>query len=200
MYGQKLSFPFPAACEHVPDASDYEHLRRKLAQKSAELLEDQDIVFINSSLTASYVIEYLENKHITIVTNNLAVSLRHRPPYVTVIYTGGQGIDGTDSMTGVYAIDLLNKITADKCILGVRGISESVGITSSVLEQTFVNQQMINQTKGEVIVVADNRKVGNSDRFFSADIHKINTLVTDINADPAELAHLREKGLRILCV
>lgn len=171
---------------------------RALARRAAALIEDNDVVFINSSLTASYVLEYLEDKRVSVVTNNTATLARRKEENTTLIITGGQLVPGRASLTGIYATNALAKTIAQKCILGVRGISAAEGITSSVLEETYVNQTMIQQTRGSVIVVADARKIGRSDSFVSGDLSQISTLITDASAPAADLQQLEERGIEII--
>ena len=192
--------------ERLPDSlssagSDpYEPIQRSIAKAAAALIDENDIVFINSSITASYVIEYMDAKRVSVVSNNTLILTRRRSPDTTLILTGGQVTAERTSMTGLYANSVLSKTVASKCILGVRGISAAEGITSSVLEETYVNQTMVSQTRGPVIVVADHRKIGKLDSFLTCGIDRISTLITDRKADSRELNALREKGVEIIIV
>lgn len=182
----------------LPSAEpSWEAIRRTIAKAAADLIENDDIVLINSSITASYVLEYLENKHVTIVTNNIYSLVRQRMPNTTLIITGGQAGDGKASLTGPYTTDALSNIIANKCILGVRGIHATEGITSQVLEESYINQLMIRQTNGKVIIVADSSKIGKKNSFFSGDINSISNLITTPGADPQDLEELRNVGIAI---
>lgn len=190
----------PDAAPERPSLVAYkdEALLRSIAMQAAKLIENNDIVLINSSITASFIVEYLEGKQITIVTNNTEVLKRIPASNVTVILTGGQIHEGRTSLTGVYAGDALSKIIANKCVLGVRGISAAKGITSQVLEESFINQKMIQNTSGPVIVTAVGSKIGKEDSFYSGSIRNISYLITTDTADPQELDALRAVGLEII--
>lgn len=190
--------PAPAVQKEPGDALEQTH--RALAQQAAALIDDNDVVFINSSLTASYVLEYLESKRVSVVTNNTEMFSRRKPENTTLIITGGQLVPGRTSLTGPYATNALSKTIAQKCILGVRGISAAEGITSSALEETFVNQTMIQQTRGMVIVVADARKIGRSDSFVSGDLSQVSVLITDTTAPAEALRQVEEAGVQVILV
>lgn len=176
---------------------EQEQIERTIAKAAAAIIENDDIVLINSSITASYVLEYLEEKRVTIVTNNIYALTRKRTPNTTLIITGGQAMDGKASLTGPYTTNALSNIVANKCILGVRGIHATEGITSQVLEESYINQLMIRQTNGKVIIVADSSKIGKKNSFFSGDIHSISNLITNPGADSHDLQELRSTGIEI---
>ncbi len=180
-----------------PVITSQEATRRALAKAAASMIENDDIVLINSSLTASYVLEYLDNKQVTIVTNNISTLIRKRGANTTLIITGGQASDGHASLTGPYTTNALSNIVANKCILGVRGIHATEGITSQILEESYINQLMIRQTNGNVIVVADSSKIGKKNSFFSGDIHSIDTLITSSEAKQQDLEELYNAGVQI---
>ena len=178
--------------------SRLEEIRRAIAREAAQLIDDDDIVFVNSSATASYVIEYIERDRVTIVTNNIKILNRKKKnPNTVLIITGGQVSEGLASLTGVVASNALTNIVANKSILGVRGITAAEGITSGVSEEAHVNRQMICQTSGKVIIVADHSKIGKKDSFFTRGISSVTDLVTDKTDKTDALAPLRQAGVTV---
>ena len=155
-------------------ASSLELTERKIAKAAADMIEENDIVLINSSLTASYVIEYLGNKHVT--------------------------TEGRLSLTGMYASNTMSDIIGTKCIIGVRGISAASGVTCQVPEEAAINQLLIQHTSKQVIVIADSRKIGVRDSFSSSDIRSIDYLITDSNANPAQLSKIEAAGVKVQLV
>ncbi|MFR6318115.1 MAG: hypothetical protein ACLUOD_18700 [[Clostridium] innocuum] len=47
-------------------------MKRRLCRKSAELVEENDCIFIDGGTTFVYMCEYLEGKNVTIVTRCLS--------------------------------------------------------------------------------------------------------------------------------
>lgn len=50
---------------------NHQDVKRKIAEKAASLVEDGDSIFIDSGTTTLYMLEYLKNKKITLLTNNV---------------------------------------------------------------------------------------------------------------------------------
>ncbi|NCA99226.1 MAG: DeoR/GlpR transcriptional regulator, partial [Clostridia bacterium] len=58
----------PASGE--PQSSDLDLVKEEIVQAAAQMIEDKDVVFINSSSTAMRIVPYLKDKSVVIVTNN----------------------------------------------------------------------------------------------------------------------------------
>ena len=168
--------------------------KRAIAQRAAQLLEDGDIVFINSSSTALLIYPYIQAKSIMIVTNNGRSLLAQRASGVELVLTGGEVYGNKQSLVGQFALDTLARITATKCILGVSGISVKGGITSRIIQETAINQMMLNRCSSK-IVVADSTKIGVEHNFFSGKIGDINRLITDTGAGADILEDIRSAGI-----
>lgn len=174
--------------------------KHAIAQCAAELIEDGDIVFINSSSTALLVLEYLGDKHVTVVTNNGKALQVSNSPNIDLVLTGGEVSRRKLCMVGDYATHLLSKISANKCILGVSGISANLGISTSVLQETTINSTMLKKCNGPTIILADNSKVGKNHNFLIGEINRISYLITDSNADEKEIELIKAKGIEVLTV
>jgi DeoR family fructose operon transcriptional repressor len=177
-----------------------ETCKHAIAKRAADLVEDGDIIFINSSSTALLVLEYLENKHVTVVTNNGKALQLFNNPNIDLVLTGGEVNIRKQCMVGDYATHLLSKISANKCILGVSGVSASLGISTSVLQETTINSLMLKKCLGPRIILADSSKVGKNHNFLLGEINKISYLITDSNADKEELELISAKGIEVLTV
>lgn len=183
-------------------ASSEEYVSQKhaIAKRAADLVEDGDIIFINSSSTALLILEYLEDKQVTVVTNNGKALQISSSPNIDLVLTGGEVNRRKLCMVGDYATHLLSKISADKCFLGVSGVSAALGISTSVLQETTINSMMLKKCNGPTIILADSSKVGKNHNFLIGEINRISYLITDSNADPEELELIRTKGIEVLTV
>lgn len=94
------------------------------------------------------------------MTNNALAYQYEEQMHGTIICTGGTYTKLTRSYVGELAADLVNKVYADICILGVNGIDSVRGVTTAILQETMINQNMVNRCLGPVIVVADGSKIG----------------------------------------
>ncbi len=175
-----------------------ELIRRRIAKRTAEMIEDDDVIFLNSSGTASLVLEYVSDKNITILTNNARIIQRYYSQNNHILLVGGEVYGKKQSLIGQFALDTIRRVTATKCILGVSGISATGGLTSVILPETQINLLMIQQCRGAVIVVADGSKVGVTQNFYSGSIRDVSCLVTDHSADKESLQSIHQAGVEII--
>ncbi len=82
-------------------------------------------------------------------------------------------------MIGNSAIDNIKEIYADKAFIGIDGVDINRGLTNSVREESQINKTMIEQTNGEVYVLADSTKIGKMSSFFVSNFEKITAIITD---------------------
>lgn len=172
--------------------------KRQIARAASNLLVTDDVILINSSSTASYVVEYLNDKAVTIISNNTNILSRKINPNTILLMTGGQVLPGRDSLSGTYAIEILKKNYSTKCIIGVCGISIKGGLTSPVLEESIINQIMVAQTTGMVIAIASSDKIGRDDSFYICDVSKVDVLVTDDGIMEADKKEFEKIGIEVI--
>ena len=175
-----------------------EKIKDSIAKKAAEFIEDGDSIFINSSSTAIKLLEYIEDKRVMVITNNGKILGMNLSPNVEIILTGGEVYGRKQSMVGDIATQIISKITATKCFIGVSGINANTGISTSVLQETTVNMKMLENCNGPTFVLTDSSKIGRHHNFSSGDIDKINYVITDSKADTNEIHHLEEKGVEVI--
>lgn len=172
--------------------------KKSLACAASDLLVADDVVLINSSTTASYVVEYLDNKTITVISNNINILSRKMNPNTILLMTGGQVLPGRDSLSGTYALETLKKNRSTKCIIGVSGISIKGGLTSPVLEESIINKIMVSQTAGMVIAIASSDKIGLDASFHVCDVSKIDILVTDDGITEDYKKEFEKIGIKVI--
>lgn len=173
------------------DEETYDRYRymRGIAKRASSFINDGDVVFINSSTTALMTINYIQNKQVTIVTNNAKVIHYEPNPGLTILFTGGEVRFPKHSITGGIALQTLNGITADKCIVGCSGLTKD-RVSTSYHKETAVNRLMLERTKGERLLLCDHTKVGLSFSFDYSNFDDIDYLITDIETDKDILEHI----------
>jgi DeoR/GlpR family transcriptional regulator of sugar metabolism len=184
----------------APDTLSPKSILQKhaIAKYAASLIDDGDTIFINSSSTALLILKYLTNKRVIVITNNGKAINAEKDPRVEVVLTGGEIYERKQSMVGEFAIHTLTKITANKTFIGVGGISIRGGITTSVLQETPINDMMLKRCIGPCFVLAGSSKIGKQHNFLSGSLDKISTIITNKGADETEISLLRGKGIGII--
>jgi DeoR family fructose operon transcriptional repressor len=185
--------------EYLQRATINPEEKRQIGELTASLIEDGDVVFINSGTTTAQVIRNIrEDAGITVFTNNLIAVLEVREARFERHLIGGEFQPQSNSVAGRFAIDNLRQVYANKAILGVDGISLIHGCTVPSNAEAEVIKLMIERTKGEIFVVADHTKWGVVSNFQIASIDEIDKLITDAQIDSATLESLASHSVKII--
>jgi DeoR family transcriptional regulator, fructose operon transcriptional repressor len=173
--------------------------KRLIGELTASLIEDGDIVFINSGTTTTQVIRNIRaDARISIFTNNLNAALEVGDAGFAHYLIGGEYQPRSKSLAGRFATDNMRQVYANKAIIGVDGISLKHGCTVPVNAEAEVMRSMIERTKGDVIIVADHSKWGVVSNFQIASIDEIDQLVTDEGFDPSAIEDLAAHSVKTL--
>jgi DeoR/GlpR family transcriptional regulator of sugar metabolism len=171
--------------------------KRHIGSLAASLIEDGDIVFLNSGTTTTQVVHHIRSDaEITIFTNNLNAVLEMGEPGFHHYLVGGEYQPRSKSLTGRFAIENLKQVYANKTILGVDGISIKHGCTVPTNAEAEVVRQMIERTLGKVIVVADHSKWGVVSNFQIATIDEVDIFVTDEALDKSAFEALETHSVK----
>ena len=115
-----------------------------------------------------------------------------------LIVVGGEYRASSNSCVGGFATQTLRGTFASRTLIGVEGLSVRSGLTSPVAAEAEIAQIMIEQTQGQVIVVADSTKVGMIADFRIAPIGVTTILVTDEALDDGYLDGLASAGVEVV--
>jgi DeoR family fructose operon transcriptional repressor len=184
--------------EYVQRASTNPEEKRLIGELAAALIENEDIVFINSGSTTAQVIRHIRSDAgITVFTNNLIGILETGDARIEQYLIGGEFQRHSNSVAGRFAIDNLRQVYANKAILGVDGISLIHGCTVPSNAEAEIMKLMIERTKGGVFIVADHTKWGVVSNFQIATIDQVDKLITDAQIDPSTLESLAAHSVEI---
>jgi DeoR family fructose operon transcriptional repressor len=185
--------------EYIQRAATNPEEKSWIGELAASLIEDGDIVFINSGTTTAQVIRHIRgDAGITVFTNNLIAMLEIGDGRFEKYLIGGEFQPLSSSVAGRFAIDNLRQVYANKAILGVDGISLIHGCTVPSNAEAEVIKLMIERTRGEIFIVADHTKWGVVSNFQIASIDEIDKLITDARIDPSTLETLASHSVEIL--
>lgn len=177
-------------------SSSNEPYKHAIAKYAANFVEDGDTIFINTSSTALLILKYIINKRVTVITNNGKAILMEYDPGISIFLTGGELRTPKEAMVGEFALNNLNRISANKCFLGCSGISAKDGMTTAILQEVVINEGMINRCIGETFILADHTKIGNVHSFVSGEIHNFDYIITDKLADESEMMAMEDMGIK----
>lgn len=151
-----------------------------IGKKAAELIDNGDVIILDSGSTTTEIAKNLiGKKNLTVITNalNIAILLGSHPG-IEVMMTGGEFKPPTLSLTGQKAADFLRDIHVDKLFLATAGISLKAGLTYPSISDLVVKKAMIDAAD-TVYLVADSTKVRKSAFASLGALSLINYIITD---------------------
>jgi DeoR family transcriptional regulator, fructose operon transcriptional repressor len=170
--------------------------KRLIGELAASLIEDNDVVFINSGTTTTQVIRHIRNDAgITVFSNNVYAALEVGEVGYKHHLIGGEFQSHSNSVIGRFATENLRQVYANKAILGVDGISLLHGCTVPSMAEAEVVKQMIERTRGKIYIVADSSKWGVVSNFQIAMIDEIDKWITDEGLDSSAFEMLSSRSV-----
>jgi DeoR family transcriptional regulator of aga operon/DeoR family fructose operon transcriptional repressor len=173
--------------------------KQAIGEKTAELINHGDTLFINRGTTTMEVVKALGlKKNLTVITNSILIAqeLIKINDNCRIILLGGELRRGEQTLYGTITDSNLEEFYATKAILGIGGISPETGITDYYLQETNTVRIMI-QRSAEVIGIADSSKFGVVAMNFICPLEKVHTLVTDWTTPAKVIAEYRSRGLKV---
>lgn len=170
-----------------------------IARFAASLVEDDDIVFINTSSTALGLIPYISKKNVSIITNNGRAIDINIPDSVSVILTGGELRHPKNAMVGDLALRNLQDTFPKRAFIGCSGLSLEGGMMTENANEVNINQLMISQAS-QTFLMADHTKIGYKSNFVTCPLDRIQHLITDEEAPMDVLNEMKSRGVDVTLV
>jgi DeoR family transcriptional regulator, myo-inositol catabolism operon repressor len=173
--------------------------KERIAIKAASLVENGDIIFIDSGTTTLHMIEAIKDKNdITILTNNIEIIMQAIPyENINIISLSGTLNRKTLSFTGTMAAQVLQNYNISKAFMASTGFSIENGITNSSPLETDLKQMAVQRSR-QTYLLADSTKSGVISLMTYCTLDKLDALITD-NRPPKDICDFMEQhGIRII--
>ena len=193
-----------------PDSRQYEspfqdriqsHIeeKRRIGILAASLIQDGDIVILDSGTTTEEIAKQIKNRaRLQVITNgvNIANELLGSRGVRTMILGGTLRSDSA-SIVGRPTEDMLRYLSADKLFMGGAGCDPDFGVSGANLEESMVNKAMLTIAR-EAILVADASKFDKRSMSRIATFSEIHTVISD-SSMPLEIQEkIRSFGCKLL--
>lgn len=177
-----------------------ENIDKKLAisKKAATIVEDNDIIFIDSGTTTFYMADYLDKiNNLTILTNNLEVIFRAaKYKNINLISLSGTLNRETLSFVGTTSISTIKKFNMSKAFMATTGFSILNGVTNSSPLESDIKRTVISKSS-KIILLADSSKFNSVSLMTYCDLEDIDILITDKMPDKEIKDYLFDKKISI---
>lgn len=149
----------------------------KIAQKAAELIEDNDVIFIDSGSTCYYMIDNIKAKNITVVTNGILHIQKLMSMGINTYILGGYAKPEKNLIIGEDIVKKISSMNFDKAFLGTMGIDSRSGFTTMMLEDGEVKKAVI-KSSDLCYILADISKF-NVRKFYTYGDFSQATIITN---------------------
>jgi DeoR/GlpR family transcriptional regulator of sugar metabolism len=172
--------------------------KSRIGQAAGAMILDGDAVFLDSSSTVLVMTQHLKNhRHLTIITNSLAVAQEMQDAAgVRVVMPGGSVQKETASLVGVDGLELLRQFNIQKGFFGAHGLSLPEGLTDVSAEVAEVKRALVSMCR-QTIAVLDATKWGRVGLASFARPDEITTIITDAHAPVELVAQVRAVGITV---
>ena len=173
--GNNALTPFPMRMKENSIA------KRKICQKAAALINDDDVIFVDGSTTCLYLPEFIRDKNnITVLTNSLKLcEMLLGYQNVTVYSTGGSfHLRNEQVLVGPFAEHVCQNVHTNIMFFSARAISASGLITDLNEPETHVRHVALENTERPVFL-CDRSKFNKSSTFSVCRAQDISCIITD---------------------
>ncbi len=179
------------ASEHMTELTDL-HMdtrktmnideKKRLCSKVADLIEDGDCVFIDGGTTFMFMIDYLKDKNVTIVTHNNL--LKNDDKNMCTLYIlGGKYSSKYQMNLGPMVTDGLNYFHFDKVFIGAAGYTLDDGnVYTAEIDTARVKQEAMARAQKKYLVI-DSSKIGVFGFYTMTNIDALDGIVTTQNIE-----------------
>jgi DeoR/GlpR family transcriptional regulator of sugar metabolism len=171
--------------------------KTRIGRTTAALIQDGQTVILGGGSTVAEVARCLLDRPIQIITNSIPVAQifwECRKTEVTL--TGGQLYPRLGIQFGPICERMLQSISADVAVLGIRGITaEGLSDTSALVVESI---RAMMKSAQRVIIVADHTKFGRNAMIHVADLTELNQIISDSNLAAEHRHLLDERGVSYL--
>lgn len=130
-----------------------------IAKYAANLIEDKDVIYIDSGTSCSHIMKFLGNKDIVIVTSNVNIIEQYRDVSnnINIISVGGKLNRKLGSFSGPITENNLKNFNFNKAFLGTTSINSTSGMTTPDLAEAN-KKQIVKENSNKSYILVDSSK------------------------------------------
>ena len=173
-------------------------IKKRIARTACNYVRDGDIIFIDSGTTTCHMVEWLHNKQVTVLTNNLEFLIQAVPYTGLQVFSLSGELDRTTlSFTGPHTLEVLKSYNISKAFMAATGISAHAEVTNTVPAESAVKQLAIARSQ-EVYLLLDSSKFNQTSMVTYSTFDNINALITDKKPSGDLLAAIQKSRAEVV--
>ncbi|MBQ8881139.1 MAG: DeoR/GlpR transcriptional regulator [Oscillospiraceae bacterium] len=153
--------------------------KRALCRAAAELVGDNEIIFVDSSTTTLQMADFLgEKKGITVITNGIPLATLLVKKGIKTYCTGGEIFENSLAHFGSFAEEFIQRFNIDTLFFSCHGVNERGLLTDPSLPETQIRKVAIHQSK-KTVFLCDETKFSLSTPYNLVPIQTLDCVITD---------------------
>ena len=169
-----------------------------IAQKTAALVQSGMYILTSGGTSILEFAKSLDsNLNATFFTCSLnaAIEFAHHPS-IEVVMIGDKVSKDSMLTTGASAVQTIESIQADLCILGINSLDTQFGLSENDWEVVQIKKAMIKASK-KTICIGISEKLNSQQKIKVANLDEIDILITELDPNHPTLLPFKHKGLTI---
>lgn len=177
-------------------------LKRRVAQKALDYIENGDCLFIDNSTTTYYLAEVLcesSFQDILVVSNSaLVIDLFLKNKSIGFVSTGGKLNKDFDSFVGPQALRTINDFNGNKYFFSTSSISIEGGVSDVYSPDEIAVKNRMYRNARESYLLIDSTKFGQVSTVKWFELKDVRNVVTDNKVPNDILQEFRDLGLNMI--
>lgn len=171
--------------------------KKRIGAAAAALVKENDIIALDSGTTTLEIARHLNDKKVTVITNDLKIAMELAPKNTVTLYLAGGLVEpNVYSASGKATEDFFSRLRADKSFLGADAISVQSGVTNRTLQEVPVKRAIAMAGKVKVLVL-DHTKFEREVFAKIGLLDQLDAIITDA-IDPYSREKFEEMGIKII--
>lgn len=169
--------------------------KNEICRRASALVKDGDVIFLDGSSTAQYMVKYLKQySNLIVVTNGLKIAeLLSDVPQIKTYCTGGQMVPNSLVFVGRHAEAMAATVNIDICFVACRGINDKGVFSDSTEPETIVRRHFLNCSKMRVFLMTS-EKIGKTYMHTLCHANEVDYVISDGQLPEGLKLRSREKG------
>lgn len=126
--------------------------KRKIAKYAASLIEPEDFVYLDAGTTTAYMLDYIEERSATYVTNAVAHARQLLSRGMKVLMIGGELKAATEAAVGGQAMEMLASYHFTKGFFGTNGVSKKCGCTTPDINEAMIKRTAMGHCRDSYVL------------------------------------------------
>lgn len=171
------------------------HIKARLAQEAARLIEDNDVILILGGTTCFELYKAIQAKNVTVFSLNVESMLTKNENVSHLFVLEGEVSTRSGVINGSMTIENLSRISPGKIFFST-SINDNY-ILQCRTDREYALISAISRMNAKRIFITNKTKMRDRETFSVLPVEKMDVFITDIDIDPVKKQAMESAGLEI---